>query len=103
MCWMTRLRRLNCAAEEFHLRSIRSIFHASDRRSEVDVRSASAMMTSQPEVVARLVLAAAMLSASVAGVLLDGSPNSHAQFPPWARRCSAASTSTSGQQVSKQI
>jgi len=46
--------------------------------------------TSQPEVVTSLVLAtSAMLLSTVAGVLLDGSPNSHAQFPPWLRYCPA--------------
>jgi len=45
-------------------------------------------MTSQPEVVTKLVLAtSAMLFSAVAAVLLDGSPNSHARFPAWMRRC----------------
>lgn len=55
-------------------------------RAEVDMRSAS----SQAEAVAKLVLAtSAMLFTSVVGVLLDGSPNSHARFPAWIRRCGA--------------
>jgi len=53
-------------------------------------------VSSQPEVVARLLLATSvMLFASVAGVLLDGSPGSHARFPAWTRRCPSTSTATS--------
>jgi len=53
------------------------------------------LMTSQPEVVASLVLAtSAMLFTAVAGVLLDGSPNSHARFPTWVRRCPSTTSSS---------
>jgi len=52
-------------------------------------------MTSQPEVVAKLVLAtSAMLFTSVAGVLLDGSPDSHALFPAWIGRCPSTTSSS---------
>ena len=58
------------------------------------MQSASSM-TSQPEMVAKLVLAtSAVLFTTVAGVLLDGSPNSHARFPAWVRRCPPSHTAS---------
>jgi len=52
-------------------------------------------MTSRPEVVAKLVMAtsaAALLTSVAAGVLLDGSPDSHARFPAWMRRCASTTS-----------
>ena len=66
------------------------------RSNVVDMESASSVTPRVPEVVARLVLAtSAMLFTSVAGVLLDGSPNSHARFPAWMRRCPSTATTSS--------
>jgi len=51
--------------------------------------------TPQPEVVTRFVLAtSAVLFTAVSAVLLDGSPNSHARFPAWMRRCPSTASST---------
>jgi len=45
-------------------------------------------ITAHPEVVVKVVLVtSAMLLTAVDGVMLDGSPNSHARFPTWIPRC----------------